>query len=170
MSILNNNKVNNTDNSSTTSFLYQAWLDSYPLTIDTVMDYFKYSPFYDRQCNNEVLAIQNRPQSHLISLKGLEYEVVLPPENNNDVFIIHKKYRHNEHFSDILAIYYILANGDTGLRGMVFPMPDIHSVCKYNLMSYIYYIKQYLNNNVLLSNENTKQDKILKIMLKMFII
>lgn len=37
-----------------------AWLQSFPLTDESVLDYFAMSPFYDRTCNNEVLRMQAR--------------------------------------------------------------------------------------------------------------
>ena len=37
------------------SWRFEAWLNAFPLNRNTVLDYFKHSPFYDRLCNNEVV-------------------------------------------------------------------------------------------------------------------
>lgn len=70
------------------SFRHQAWLQEFPLTAETVLDYFAWSDFYDRTCLNEQMKMQRMSPAMmgsgaliLRSLKGIFYEVALaqPP-------------------------------------------------------------------------------------------
>jgi len=66
---------------SSSAWRYESWLNAYPLNRSTVLDYFKNSPFYSIQCNNERNQNQtNKQQQHnnqqrLQYMIGIEYEV-----------------------------------------------------------------------------------------------
>lgn len=46
------------------------WLQVFNLTIETVLDYFYTSPFYDVNANNEIIRSQQASTLHLNKLKG----------------------------------------------------------------------------------------------------
>lgn len=123
---------------ATTSFLFQRWLDEYPLNPHTVLDYFKHSPFYDRTCNNEIIAQQKLPPSHLRSLRGVEY--VLAPFKNS--FVIRKQYRDSPTKVSVLQVFYVVGEGEQGVRGCVYTMPDVHTLCRHNLMTGMHYLQE----------------------------
>lgn len=50
-----------------------AWLQHFPLTDDSVLDYFAMSQFYERTCNNEVLKMQARFTDNAALLDQLQY-------------------------------------------------------------------------------------------------
>lgn len=80
------------------SWRYEAWINSFPLNRNTVLDYFKHSDFYDRTCNNETLAMQGMDPSHLKNLTGVQYEIGRPDkerEDNTEWLLIRKIYRHS---------------------------------------------------------------------------
>lgn len=41
------------------------WLRAFPLTFPSALDYFSLSPFYDRNCNNELAKQQGMPVDHM---------------------------------------------------------------------------------------------------------
>ncbi|KAK4534548.1 hypothetical protein CDCA_CDCA02G0573 [Cyanidium caldarium] len=116
-----------------------AWLTHFPLTEDTVMDYFARSPFYDRQCNNEVIRMQRNLQlpaapggagmdDWLRSMVGVEYVSVgpeerppLPVEYVHNLFVIRKQWRRAPDIADVLASYYVL-------NGSVYQAPTVVDV------------------------------------------
>lgn len=46
------------DELAQTTWRDDAWLSFFPLNIFTALDYFALSPFYDRNCNNELAKSQ----------------------------------------------------------------------------------------------------------------
>lgn len=118
---------------------YEAWLHSWNLNRSTVLDYFKFSNFYDRTCNNEIAIMQTMSIEALKSMEGIEYEV--DPLSTDEYFLIRKSYRVDPNTTHLLALYYVIGvdntTGDPLMppRGTVLPMPDLHSVLKTNLVS-----------------------------------
>lgn len=55
---------------SNTSFKDVIWLQRFPLSKVSVLDYFSLSPFYDRSCNNEVLKMQTKFTNVATSLEN----------------------------------------------------------------------------------------------------
>ncbi|PJF19236.1 putative mediator complex subunit 6 [Paramicrosporidium saccamoebae] len=102
-----------------------AWLQAYPLTEASVLDYFSLSQFYERTCNNEVLKMQARYTdnaallSQLHKMTGTEFAVVrsTPPK----LFVIAKQQRHSSDKVSVLSVYYIL-------NGSIFMAPSLYAV------------------------------------------
>ncbi|KAI8374783.1 mediator complex, subunit Med6 [Blakeslea trispora] len=102
-----------------------------------VLDYFAQSPFWDRQCNNQVLTMQTQyndlRQPYEVTLEalrkmtGIEFAVVheQPP-----VWIIQKRYRRGPQPDDVnpIATYYIMGAN-------VYQSPTIYSVIANRLVS-----------------------------------
>lgn len=89
------------------------------LTPQNILDYFRYSSFYEQNCNNAILQMQNTADLHSLlqwdpqrleeELKrfvGVEYVVVhaMPPE----LFVIHQRWRSSPTESRILECFYVL--------------------------------------------------------------
>ena len=53
------------------SFHDPVWLETFPLTKDTVMDYFALSTFYDKTCNNQQCKMQRLP------LESMKYVIAM---------------------------------------------------------------------------------------------
>jgi hypothetical protein len=105
------------------SFRDTVWLQSFPLTVQTVLHYFALSPFYDRSCNNERLKMQRLGLEQLKNMRGVEYELLpngakqLPQQ----LFLVRKQRRSSRTQVEPLAIYYVL-------DGTVYQAPNIHAM------------------------------------------
>jgi len=129
------------------SWRFEAWINTYPLNRNTVLDYFKHSHFYDRTCNNEQILMQKLPSSTIKTLVGIEYEVENegPGSVDGNYFVIRKQYRESSSSVRVVALFYIVgvepptATGPT-VRGMCVPLPDIHSVFNFNLDTAIFHL------------------------------
>lgn len=119
-----------------TVWRYSEWLNSYPLHIHTVMDYFKYCPFYDKQCNNELITTQQLSITQLVNMTGIEYS--LHELSNNTQLIINKCNRLNQHDVELIQSYYISTNEAD--RGTVYILPYLNDIINYNLQTSLYYI------------------------------
>lgn len=139
------------------SFRYEQWINTWPLNIRTVMEYFKYSDFYDRTCNNEQVAMQrNADQSQLKKMEGVQYELDRSQgkDENTRYFLIKKLYRTQPKENSpvqvskvhLLNLYYVVGvdpplNSNAPPRGTIFPLPDLHSVVNTNLRTSCYYLQ-----------------------------
>lgn len=148
-----------------TIFRYTEWLALYPLHIHTCMDYFKHSPYYDKTCNNEIIAIQQLNNNQLYNMTGIEYQLSHTTITNNSILIINKVCRHSPTYVDIISSYYI-STSDTD-RGTIYVLPKINNVINYNLQTSLYYINQTVDllttwhddyNNVKESNINKQRN------------
>ncbi|KAF7721098.1 Mediator of RNA polymerase II transcription subunit 6 [Apophysomyces ossiformis] len=95
-----------------------------------VLDYFAMSPFWDRQCNNQILSMQTQyndlRQSYeatveaLRKMTGIEFAVV---HDHPPVWVIQKRYRRGPALDDVnpIATYYIMGAN-------VYQSPTIYSV------------------------------------------
>jgi hypothetical protein len=68
-------------------------------------------------------------------MEGIEYEVDV--SSTDDYFLIRKSYRVDPSTTQLLNLYYVIAveAPDMPPRGTVFPLPDLHSVLRTNLVS-----------------------------------
>ncbi|KAG2194831.1 hypothetical protein INT47_007893 [Mucor saturninus] len=107
-----------------------------------VLDYFALSPFWDRQCNNQVLSMQTQYNDlrqpyeatveALRKMTGIEFAVVheQPP-----VWIIQKRYRRGPAPDDVnpIATYYIMGAN-------VYQSPTIYSVIANRLLTSLFHV------------------------------
>lgn len=119
------------------------WLQQYPNALNananptTVLDYFSKSRFYDPECNNEILRQQSRDASQLRHMTGgIEYEAKKPAPGSR--YFIVRKQRRTEDATELLALYCIIAENPD--KGMVYVLPDLHSVLNYNFTTALYYL------------------------------
>lgn len=113
------------------SFKDTIWLQSFPLTKDTVLHYFALSPFYDKNCNNERLKMQRLEMDRLKSMRGIEYEVLPNPNQGvTSLFLIRKQRRTGINMVKALGIYYVL-------DGTVYQAPNIHAMLTSRLVNTI---------------------------------
>lgn len=105
------------------SFRDTVWLQSFPLTAQTVLHYFALSPFYDRSCNNERLKMQRLGLEQLKNMRGVEYELLpnLAQQLPQQLFLIRKQRRSSRNQVEPLAVYYVL-------DGTVYQAPNIHAM------------------------------------------
>ena len=89
------------------------------LNSSNVMDYFRYSNYYDPTCNNAILQMQNtanlnemmnhwppgRLEEELKRFVGIEY--VLVHAKPADLFVIHQRWRSSPTETKILECYYV---------------------------------------------------------------
>lgn len=91
------------------TYINQQWLETNPLTTETVLTYFALSPFYDRSSLNEILKMQTQFTNFLdfskklTELNGVKYLV----DQRNDVFFIYKIHKQKDN-EDLLDFYYVL--------------------------------------------------------------
>mmetsp|Transcript_7177 Transcript_7177/g.13599 ORF Transcript_7177/g.13599 Transcript_7177/m.13599 type:complete len:208 (-) Transcript_7177:412-1035(-) len=123
----------------TKSWRNEAWINSGQLNRHTVMDYFKDSPFYDRNCCQETLKRQgfDPTQENLRKMTGVQYELLGGDQSRIDIdgwFVIRKLYRASTTDVKILQHYYVMGPAKPGQSpnappfGTVIPLPDMHSV------------------------------------------
>ncbi|KAI9256544.1 MED6 mediator sub complex component-domain-containing protein [Phascolomyces articulosus] len=107
-----------------------------------VLDYFSMSPFWDRQCNNQILSMQTQYNDlrqpyeatleALRKMTGIEFAVIheQPP-----VWVIQKRYRRGPEPNDVnpIATYYI-----TGAN--VYQSPTIYSVIANRLLTSLFHV------------------------------
>jgi len=123
---------------TTISWRYDSWLQAYSLNTHTVFDYFKHSPFYDRQCTNELMLMQQQRDANLLKrVAGIEYEVAAKPP---DYFLIRKLRRDVDQNEETLAMYYIVGRDPD--RGLCVPLPDFYHVVSTNVATCAYYLQQ----------------------------
>uniref|UniRef100_A0A0A9X7W3 Mediator of RNA polymerase II transcription subunit 6 n=1 Tax=Lygus hesperus TaxID=30085 RepID=A0A0A9X7W3_LYGHE len=118
-----------TDNLLATSWYDSAWV---PLLNPTnIMDYFseRSNPFYDRQCNNEVVKMQRLSLDQLGNMTGLEYSLLHVQEPI--LYVIRKQHRYSPTQTTPLADYYIIG-------GTVYQAPDLASVLNSRILSVVH--------------------------------
>lgn len=101
-----------------TCFIDIAWLQSFGLRRETVMQYFYTSPFFDSSSNNSILQTQGIDLEHLKSMKGLEYALDDDVREEPVLFVIKKQFRHSPSSTELLEVFYVL-------DGTVYQCPDL---------------------------------------------
>lgn len=96
-----------------------------------VLDYFsdRSNPFYDRQCNNEIIKMQRLSQDQLANMTGIEY--VLLHVQEPVLYIVRKQYRHSPQQVTPQTDYNIIA-------GVVYQAPDLNSVINSRLINTVH--------------------------------
>jgi mediator of RNA polymerase II transcription subunit 6 len=95
------------------------FLANFPLTQDTVLDYFSGSPFYDASCNNEQVRMQGLDPAVLNNMVGTEY--IVTNQQEPSFFVIEKVYRYDKETTETLQVFYIL-------EGTVYQCPSLRSL------------------------------------------
>ncbi|XP_018582967.1 mediator of RNA polymerase II transcription subunit 6 isoform X1 [Scleropages formosus] len=114
-----------------------SWVDSGWVPIlnpGNVLDYFseRSNPFYDRQCNNELVKMQRLTLDHLNQMVGVEY--ILLHAQEPILYIIRKQQRQSPAQVIPLSDYYIIA-------GVVYQAPDLGSVIGSRVLSAVHGIQ-----------------------------
>uniref|UniRef100_A0AAV1TUZ7 Mediator of RNA polymerase II transcription subunit 6 n=1 Tax=Peronospora matthiolae TaxID=2874970 RepID=A0AAV1TUZ7_9STRA len=119
------------------SFRDTVWLQSFPLTPQTVLHYFALSPFYDRSCNNERLKMQRLGLDQLQNLRGIEYELLpnAAKQLPQQLYVVRKQRRSSRTQVEPLAVYYVL-------DGTVYQAPNIHAMLTSRLKKCSYRINK----------------------------
>jgi hypothetical protein len=105
-----------------------AWLQTFGLSRQNVLDYFYISPFYDLNSNNQLLRAQRVDTSHLTSMIGLEFILDLNLlAHEPTLYVIKKQYRKSPHHVDTLEVYYVM-------EGIIYQSPSFINLLmlKYN--------------------------------------
>ncbi|ORX52589.1 MED6-domain-containing protein [Piromyces finnis] len=110
---------------TTVCFRDPQWLALNPLLIENVIEYFSYSQFYDKTCNNETIKMQSRfnqfdlaeMNKGLHDMTGIEYEVTLsmPPQ----LFVIAKQNRKSPTSASPIQYYYVI-------NGTIYQAPNAY--------------------------------------------
>ena len=101
------------------SFRDDTWLERFPLTDQSALDYFSLSGFYERTCNNEVCKMQQLEPSRMETMQGIEYVLVATENPNPSIFVV----REQERFVGKVVkrrLFYIL-------NGTIYQCPNLYS-------------------------------------------
>jgi hypothetical protein len=93
----------------------EFWLAAYPLNATSLLDYFAFSPFYDKTCINERMKLHAMEASHG-RRTGVEY--VVKQTVSPELFIIERLDRRSSTESVVLSVYYCL-------QGTIYQAPDL---------------------------------------------
>ncbi|KAI5171942.1 mediator of RNA polymerase II transcription subunit 6 [Nematocida sp. LUAm3] len=110
-----------------TCFRDPIWLMHNPLTSESVLEYFSFSQFYDRNCNNEVLKMQTKhsmllgSEEFLKRMCGIQYSLHYAEEPY--LFILKKRERFSPEKLITLEYYCII-------HGTVYQTPTEREVLK----------------------------------------
>lgn len=112
-----------------------AW--SHFLCSSNVLDYFcdLSNPFYDRQCNNEVIRMQRLNPEQLLNMTGVEF--YLHHAQEPILFVIRKQQRLSTTQVTPLAYYYVIG-------GTVLQAPDLSALLNSRLLTTITGLKRLL--------------------------
>ncbi|CAH8454352.1 unnamed protein product [Schistosoma bovis] len=112
-----------------------AW--SHFLCSANVLDYFcdLSNPFYDRQCNNEVIRMQRLHPEQLLCMTGVEF--YLHHAQEPILFIIRKQQRLSPTQVTPLAYYYVI-------NGTVLQAPDLSTLLNSRLLTAIVGLKKVI--------------------------
>lgn len=114
-----------------------SWRDSAWIPVlspANVLDYFseRSNPFYDRQCNNEIIKMQGLRHDQLANMTGIEY--VLLHVQEPILYIVRKQYRHSPQHAIPQTDYYIIA-------GVVHQAPDLCTVINSRLLNTVHHLE-----------------------------
>jgi len=106
------------------SFIDTIFLQHFGLFKENALDYFSLSPFYDKQCSNEVCKMQgfsqNQIQNQLKAMTGVQY-VLDEGVQDARLFVVKQEYRQSNSYATLQAIYYIL-------EGTIYQAPSVQSL------------------------------------------
>lgn len=123
---------------------HPEWIQEHGLRTDNVLEYFSFSPFYDRTSNNQVLKMQsqyndmhsaNDLYAKLQNMKGLEFVVAIAHEPI--LWIIRKQERLSPEVTRPLSTYFVVGEN-------IYMAPAIHSVIQNRVLSIALSLNQSL--------------------------
>ncbi|GBG76610.1 hypothetical protein CBR_g22489 [Chara braunii] len=115
-------------------FRDQIWLSTFPLIRASVLDYFALSPFYDGNCNNQLLRNSGKDPA-LLSTMTTGFEYVVRDAIEPHLFIIRKQVRgRNPEVVTPIAAYYVL-------DGSIYQAPSLHAVIGSRLARALHHIR-----------------------------
>eukprot|EP00871_Galdieria_phlegrea_P005695 jgi/Galph1/612/GphlegSOOS_G5371.1 len=128
-------------NSSENDLAHVSWKDNwflanFPLTSETILDYFSASPFYDTSSNNEQVRMQGLDPQVLLTMIGVEYVVTCAEEPH--FFVVEKQYRHNQEKTETLDIFYVL-------EGTIYKSPSFQRLISARLSESFFQIEKSLS-------------------------
>lgn len=114
-----------------------SWVDSSWVPIlnsQNVMEYFsdRRNPFYDAQCNNEVLKMQRASLDQLANMTGIEFCLLYVQDPI--LYVIRKQHRNSPTQTTPIADYYIVA-------GTIYQAPDLSSVVNSRLLAAVSHLQ-----------------------------
>lgn len=126
-------------NEETLCFYDQNFIAQQPLNTGNIMLYFSMSPFYDRNCLNEILKMQsqfaNIDVSHkLTTLAGFYY---ILEHDEQDLFIIAKKNNTGQKTTTV-KMYYCMF-------GYVYAAPTVKALSKFRIVDTLWHLNQALD-------------------------
>ncbi len=119
-----------------------AWLTTFGLGPNNVLEYFYTSPFYDPNTNNETYRIQAIPSYVMVEqLKksiGLEYEVDLHLSKEPHLFVIKKQNRSAGNSVEVLELFYCL-------EGIIYQSPFLSDLLQTRIAKISHSLLQSFN-------------------------
>jgi MED6 mediator sub complex component len=131
------------ENIRNTCFRDPAWLQQFPLTKDSVLQYFALSQFYSRNSNNEVLKMQTLhneigDQEELFrKMTGIQYS--LHHHEEPHLFIIKESMRTSPSKTSVLRFYYIM-------HGAVYQAPTERELVSARLTNILFAMRKALRS------------------------
>lgn len=123
---------------------HPEWIQEHGLRTDNVLEYFSFSPFYDRTSNNQVLKMQsqyndihtgNDLYAKLQNMKGLEFVVAIAHEPI--LWIIRKQERLSSEVTRPISTYFVVGEN-------IYMAPAIHSIIQNRVLSIALSLNQSL--------------------------
>lgn len=131
------------------------WLQLYSLHHNSIYDYFQNSPFYQNQCNNNILQQQQMAminvEEQLRNMVGTEYEVdyetrrkdmTSSPVEFTSYNVIFEKFRESPNKTELKRIYYTPGVQNHPQYGSIFPMPSINMVFNNKMRSAVHHLNE----------------------------
>lgn len=111
----------------------KAFLQNFSLNEESVMIYFGLSPFYDKNCNNEIIKMQRLDPTLLQTMHGIEYNLSSNPVQG--LFIITKSQRTlTPPKLEPLATYYVH-------DGNIYQAPSIHAILSSRMLQSLHKLR-----------------------------
>ncbi len=129
-----------------TQYIDITWLTTFGLSTDNVLDYFYTSPFYEPNCNNEIIRTQGVSSAHLLSLVGLEYNVDLQSSKEPHLYVIRKQLRRSKNATETLDIFYCL-------DGIVYQSPVLLDVLNSRMAKAAHHLRDSFEQIAIVANQ-----------------
>lgn len=112
-----------------------TWLATFGLSSANVLDYFYTSPFYDQDCNNEIVRTQGVSLTHLLEMEGIEYVIDEKNSKEPNLFIIQHNIRKSPRAAEVIGVYYCL-------DGTLYQGPFLLDVVRTRIAKLSYYLSK----------------------------